>query len=1633
MQKKKTGAGAATTAGTTFQENVAAWLVCQILAGPNRTNDLGLPADVQLETIECESLQPIDDIEVGATDRTLYFQCKTTLSIGNNDVFVGVIRQFVSQYLQGGTARDRYILAVSDEASAVLRNDLRHALESLRAKRGHEREEQLGQLGSVRSSYDRLEETVREQLQVLRPNSPFEDEEVFSVIDRVAICAASYGAGTCTPDAATDKLALVLTKPEDAKRAWERIVNIVRGFSPNRTGGDRVMFVRDLRDEGLIAKPLEAVREAIESLQAKSRDHLESLSRHASIRCGNSKTVEINRPIVQQIYQELQSGDLLLSGDAGAGKTGCLVQVAQRLIQEEIPHLIIPVEQVFSDHNWQTSIGLATKVTLTDVLTNWPADKVGVVCLDGLDSARSSVSLNSVLNFIHQLRTAAPEWRVLASIREFDLEKSHEMQRLFRGSVSDARLQSKVSGVRAVRIPELTEDEIGQLYGNTPKLQEILTGENAAGLWSVVKNVFNLDLLVDLLTSPVSEHDLRAIDTQDKLLETYWNIRIRDDSKRIDLLASLTRQMVDSRSLAIHVVPELMAKLADLLRISVLMSEPGLLPEDSQLVRYRHNILFDYAASRLWLKGLNDPNVNAELATSPELALIFRPSLRMTLQRLWRSEPTRSAFWSRVKSLFQVLPDRKTEIFKFLLVQVASEEFRKVENMTPLISNLDEQLNVDLLERTIAAALLRLRVDRETFDIVGPDAREWLQLGQALAQCDVSRFLFPLRNLLVAVLDENPGRKDQLTMEQKLAFSVIACKLLEACVSAGIQHINGGILPVALRSCIFATAWDKGSPIAAIRRAIEPDFLEIAGFVVLPILGKQIIYIADLDEYLAADVFQAYSTASALPNNQVTSLGGGILPLSSTASQDLSMFEYSVGEVFKTLVSSHPRLAANVMRQILWNQWNKRELDRSDSLEASTAKFAFENRQRIYVRDHSFIWDGEFAHSKRRLWKIAADTVFNALQADTTADSVRQSLFDEVLGNADLGAIWNRLLQVGAILPERFGKRLAPLLTQTIFLRSFETRHTAGQLLQIGFETWDEAVRRQIESAIMQVGHEVKYFQDDSQEAAERARDSLIACLQDATIISGEVRELSVRIHSDNSAAPPRIPFRLGPVGFISDEEHLQRDGHLETAVQKRFFDLTQEIERLTSPSAPLKSNDVPRALEVISAYEDALCTAESDAIAKSQIECSDGKIAAAFSSLADVENLQTDDRNFILQRLLKFSIHDEPTWEFASDADWDKPLPHWGSPFPRIEAAWGLMKFVRGATAIDEQTLLAIVRLADDPVPAVRYPIVQGILTLFDVDAESFWELIQSRVETEERLSLLENIVNVLIRFSPIDKHADRIDQLLRRIETRIENREGTGFVRESMVVHHLRRVIYSRDIAAEKWLEAVRGNPLERSDELHELLRLWGEMLSEPQSTSDVTADELTVKGIQTLVLAFDVSYSYWLQKPWEAAEKDQERKIYDCTVLPMRQVVDTTSLLLDQKQQPKNPAPRTDHERVRKAVELFRPLIEKCVIVPFNMEVYQFLMTLQYISSVVPDDALLWVRTLIQSAETQGFLTDSMGADLLIGMLERYFVEHRGLINENAAVREAMIDLLNDCVRFRWPKAGPLLLRLNEVFRA
>jgi hypothetical protein len=81
-----------------------------------------------------------------------------------------------------------------------------------------------------------------------------------------------------------------------------------------------------------------------------------------------------------------------------------------------------------SQHTLARELGLERDVA--DVVSAWPGGR-GVLIVDGLDAARSDHTRAALVEAIRRVLERAPRWRVVASIRTFDLRYDPVLQRQF--------------------------------------------------------------------------------------------------------------------------------------------------------------------------------------------------------------------------------------------------------------------------------------------------------------------------------------------------------------------------------------------------------------------------------------------------------------------------------------------------------------------------------------------------------------------------------------------------------------------------------------------------------------------------------------------------------------------------------------------------------------------------------------------------------------------------------------------------------------------------------------------------------------------------------------------------------------------------------------------------------------------------------------------------------------------------------------------------------------------------------------------------------------------------------------------------------------------------------------------------
>lgn len=134
--KKESAGGAATNAGSEYQQRVSSlFLVCMLLR-VKVSDILGLPSDGAPIEVSFETQEPIDDCRVTLDDGTrMNLQIKRSISLSEKTKsdFYSVIDQFVQQYLSDKDRKSRFILATSSRSSSSITRILKKILESTRS------------------------------------------------------------------------------------------------------------------------------------------------------------------------------------------------------------------------------------------------------------------------------------------------------------------------------------------------------------------------------------------------------------------------------------------------------------------------------------------------------------------------------------------------------------------------------------------------------------------------------------------------------------------------------------------------------------------------------------------------------------------------------------------------------------------------------------------------------------------------------------------------------------------------------------------------------------------------------------------------------------------------------------------------------------------------------------------------------------------------------------------------------------------------------------------------------------------------------------------------------------------------------------------------------------------------------------------------------------------------------------------------------------------------------------------------------------------------------------------------------------------------------------------------------------
>jgi len=1426
----------------------------------------------------------------------------------------------------------------------------------------------------------------------------------------------------------------ILMDPDQADAAFSHLVAHCARLRSDQSGADVSTLLSTLAQAGVSLQAAPDYRADIAALRAWTTRRLATVARFTCLIEGNPASI-IERAAWSSTVEASRRGSMLLVGEPGAGKTGIAYRLAETEVAAGRDVIFIPVDMMTVEGLATLRAELGISHDFGEVLANWPGAQHGLLIVDALDAARKTETQTVLRVTIEDiLGQAGGRWNVVASVRSYDLRQGAEWARLFRGRPpAPDHADSGFPSVRHILVARLTEPELAQITAFSPALKGIYDAASAP-LRGLLRNIFNLRLLADLVEDGIVTSELADITTHAELLDTYWDHRIRrsdgNHDRRELALRAVVDRMLASKSLQAIRVDVLAqadpAAIVDLEQLDILRAEDEHGQNEDTLL-FSHHILFDYAVARLVFRRGRDPaNLVDRLVQEPALALMLRPSLSLAFSEVWsEGQSGRPRFWNLA---FAVARETRVSPVGQLVGPVAiAEQADALADLQPLLNALKPGAALlgpaELILRHLTGALLTLV--KAGAPLTGRDAGLWMALAEALSQIATDTAMNTVR-ILVQAGTEKPG---DLTTEQLAQAGAAARSLLDFAWNQAPrieQFIIAGINGVA-----NTMASDPQATVRLLRRALEPEHLSQFGYEELDWIARYIQTYAAHDLEFVVDLYASIFGYEEPRGEAKTSIStSAIMGLSSTRRQDYEMAWWMLGEAAPRLLDEHPAEGATAIARGVDGYIRRRETS-SEDLNAPE-EFDFGGRPARYMRDRSYGWNGRGVrhHRDAAILLNKFDEFLERLSTQDNAQEVFTRVVEAVANEAGYAVFWASLLAAAAKHPAVFGSAVLPLASANPVLGSLETRFQVGNYVTTVFSTLNAEQKASIERAIL----------DLSGPGSSASQRILAGCLSPADCVTPEMQAFLAAQLTSNTEAPvnhPAMQFEVGSRLYDTDAYLADMGVSVTGEDSAAIRELMRPVEALPKASDPnLRLDEARRRLDFIDPLVDRLLGFSQGQIDQRLYEYATGTAAEAAQRVANthyhvIEQADVRDR---LKRIFLFAKGS--TYPSFSQEHEDSFHDHasWGGPSARNGAAEGLMALARPQNPLDPDVQAAVRELARDPVCDVRLQIVQNLHVLRDSDSEWMWSEIEHVVEHEYTRQVVNSAIQSLAQVAYLD--IPRAIRIAKRGMDRYRGQLGPGIgeVYQSAASHIMDiHFLFSDDEADEFYLEQL-ADPSAHAENL----QAWVFRYSGYLTIGDDTSSDQDRRRVKTIAFFRDTADAVSDSVEEIYAEHDPTKSGEWLPELVSRTqalngVLDDMALRIYFTSGGDS---NTDHtrEELARRCRLYRelmPVLDRLADCSVVHTAYYLIQALENFIQADPAAVFRLIVKSVMASSKFGYAFESMGADVVVRIVEKYLADYRDVFSDDARLNELMA-CLNLFVSAGWPAAQSLTFRLAEIWR-
>ena len=464
---------------------------------------------------------------------------------------------------------------------------------------------------------------------------------------------------------------------EDSLSEWvdTKLRTLIRSDS-EQVRNDLVAFALENVHKTIFADSLETW---LEDHGYRRVDYARDTSVLAAVDALNRRYAELITPIADNISiprEEAASAfkiltgqglkrSVLVSGEAGIGKTVILGQTIQKIRKREIPHLYFRVDRL-NPTELPKNVGaqLGLPASPVEVLAGVAKSRPSVLIIDQLDAVSMASGRNpEFFHCIHEIikqAQAFPNMRLLLACRRFDLEKDNRLRELISDKGSAQEVRTSLFSVDSVK-------EVLQKLGHSP-----------SAFTERQIELLQLPLHLSLFAQVAQQTPKKAVAFVSALdlFDAYWKLKRRAVAERtegqpdqwIAVLDRLCDQMTERQTLF---VPE-NAVLDDFGRTVQAMESEHVLVLDGKHVGFFHEGFFDYVFARRFVSKRRDL---IEYLKAGEQHLFKRAPLRQIL--IYCHEVDHLRF---IRDLRRVVTDPE---IRFHLKKCTLEMVANIDHATP--------------------------------------------------------------------------------------------------------------------------------------------------------------------------------------------------------------------------------------------------------------------------------------------------------------------------------------------------------------------------------------------------------------------------------------------------------------------------------------------------------------------------------------------------------------------------------------------------------------------------------------------------------------------------------------------------------------------------------------------------------------------------------------------------------------------------------------------------------------------------------------------------------------------------------------------------------------------------------------